>query len=67
MISVCNNLMRSEERRLDSKEMGLLMNNYIRIAEFKAIIENKFGKRIDDIEWQSVLEEYKIKMHDLIN
>lgn len=52
---------------LDSKEMGLLMNNYIRIAEFKAIIENKFGKRIDDIEWQSVLEEYKIKMHDLIN
>ena len=43
------------------------MNNYIRIAEFKAIIENKFGKRIDDIEWQSVLEEYKIKMHDLIN
>lgn len=44
---------------LDSKEMGLLMNNYIRITEFKTIIESKFCKKIDDMEWQSLLEKYK--------
>ena len=44
---------------LDSKEMGLRMDNYIRITEFKAIIESKFGKVIDDMEWQALLESYK--------
>lgn len=47
---------------IDSKEMGLLMDNFIRITEFKLIIENKFGKRIDDIEWQTVFEVYKNKI-----
>lgn len=44
---------------LDSKEMGLRMDNYIRITEFKAVIESKFGKVIDDMEWQALLESYK--------
>ena len=44
---------------IDSKEIGFIMNNYIRLIEFKKIIECKFGKRIDDMEWQSVLEKYR--------
>lgn len=32
---------------------------YIRITEFKGIIESEFGKRIDDLEWQVLLEKYK--------
>lgn len=44
---------------IDSKEMGLIMDNYIRITEFKGIIESEFGKRIDDLEWQALLEKYK--------
>jgi hypothetical protein len=45
---------------IDSKEMGLTMENMIRITEFKGIIENEFGKRIDDMEWQDVLEKYRL-------
>lgn len=44
---------------IDSKEMGMHMNSYVRLAELKEIIESEFGKRIDNIEWQSVLEKYK--------
>lgn len=44
---------------IDSKKMGFIMNNYIRITEFKGIIESEFGKRIDDMEWQALLEKYK--------
>ncbi len=44
---------------IDSKEMGFIMDNYIRITEFKGIIESEFGKRIDDLEWQVLLEKYK--------
>ena len=47
---------------LDSKEMGFYMNNSIRVTEFKAIIEERFGKRIDDMEWQSVLEKYNSRL-----
>ncbi|MGN0245846.1 MAG: hypothetical protein ACI4DK_07765 [Lachnospiraceae bacterium] len=61
------NMHKFNECCLDSKEMGLLMNNYIRITEFKTIIEDKFGKRIDDMEWQSILEKYKKNMADIIN
>lgn len=50
---------------LDSKEMGFNMNNNIRVTEFKAIIETRFGKRIDDMEWQSVLEKYNSSLYDL--
>lgn len=44
---------------IDSKEMGLIMDNYIRITEFKEMIESEFGKRIDDLEWQVLLEKYR--------
>ena len=44
---------------IDSKEMGFIMDNYIRITEFKGIIESEFGKRIDDLEWQVLWEKYK--------
>lgn len=52
---------------LDSKEMGLRMDNYIRITEFKGIIESKFGKVIDDMEWQVLLENYKKEISDIHN
>lgn len=51
---------------IDSKEIGLVMDNYIRIAEFKAILESEFGKRIDDMEWQALLEKYRQKLLDKI-
>lgn len=44
---------------IDSSEMGMLMDNYLRITELKGIVEREFGKRVDDMEWQSLLETYK--------
>lgn len=61
------NMRQFNECCLDSKEMGLLMNNYIRITEFKAIIESKFGKKIDDMEWQSLLEKYKNDIDSILH
>lgn len=53
-----------QECCIDSKAMGLIMDNYIRITEFKGIVEKEFGKRIDDLEWQMLLDKYKQSLSD---
>lgn len=44
---------------IDSQKMGILMDNYVRMAEFKEMITKKFILDVDAIEWEQLFEEYK--------
>lgn len=54
-----------EDCCIDSKKVGLTMDDYVRFTEFREIIEAKFGRRIDNIEWQGVLEKYRNHLEEI--
>lgn len=47
------------ESCINTRRCGMLLDNWVRIAEFKEKLKKKFGLTIDDLEWQDLIEKYK--------